>query len=248
METATATATAIKRTKKRRKKSKKGFWTLLVLDLLLLAVICDSVYLGYYAIGEFVRRVDAREAAAVQAMYQEATEVDIPNALRNYTAKRLTKQETIPAYSLSQIYELDLRKPSGVTAADLKLVTTKGLVGLEDAFVNAEEKYGVNCVFLMSIASLESGKGTMMFRPNNMFGYGKTGFSSKAEGINVVAKGLSARYLNPAGGLYGGSPTVKGVNKRYAANPQWYAKVGKYMESYYAVISRRHQEALSKIE
>ncbi len=242
------TATAIKHTKKQRKKSRKGFWVLLIFDVLLLMAICSSVLLGYYAIEEFVRRVDAREAASVQAMYQESTEVNIPNALRSYTAKRLTKQEAIPAYSLSQIYELDLREPSGVTAADLKLVTSKGLVGLEDAFVNAEEKYGVNCVFLMSIASLESGKGTMMFRPNNMFGYGRTGFSSKTEGINVVAKGLSTRYLNPSGGLYGGSPTVKGVNKRYAANPQWYAKVGKYMESYYAVISRRHNEALNKIK
>lgn len=239
--------TAIKHTKKRKKRSRKGFWALLIVDFLLVLLICGSVALGYYAIQEFVQRVDAREAAAVQAMYQESQEVNIPNALRNYTAKRLTKQEAIPAYSISQIYQLDLRKPSGVTAADLKLVTSKGLVGLEEAFVNAEEKYGVNCVFLMSIASLESAKGTMMFRPNNMFGYGRTGFSSKAEGINVVAKGLSSRYLNPSGGLYGGSPTVKGVNKRYAANPQWYAKVGNYMQEYYAVISKRHNEALSKI-
>lgn len=239
--------TAIKHTKKRKKRSRKGFRALLIVDFLLVLLICGSVALGYYAIQEFVQRVDAREAAAVQAMYQESQEVNIPNALRNYTAKRLTKQEAIPAYSISQIYQLDLRKPSGVTAADLKLVTSKGLVGLEEAFVNAEEKYGVNCVFLMSIASLESAKGTMMFRPNNMFGYGRTGFSSKAEGINVVAKGLSSRYLNPSGGLYGGSPTVKGVNKRYAANPQWYAKVGNYMQEYYAVISKRHNEALSKI-
>lgn len=240
--------TTIKHTKKRKKRSKKGFWALLIVDILLVLLICGSVALGYHAIQEFLQRVDAREAASVQAMYQESTKVNIPNALRNYTAKRLTKQESIPAYSISQIYQLDLREPSGVTAADLKLVTSKGLVGLEDAFVNAEEKYGVNCVFLMSIASLESAKGTMMFRPNNMFGYGRTGFSSKAEGINVVAKGLSSRYLNPGGGLYGGSPTVKGVNKRYAANPQWYAKVGNYMKEYYAVISKRHNEALSKFK
>lgn len=86
-----------------------------------------------------------------------------------------------------------------------------------------------------------------MFRPNNMFGYGQTGFSSKAEGINVVAKGLSTRYLDPSGSLYGGSPTVKGVNKRYAANPQWYVKVANYMEEYYSVISQRHNEALDAI-
>ena len=231
----------------KKKKSKKGFWILLIVDIFLLLLICASVAGGFYAAKVFAQQVEAAEAAHVAAMYKEAEEVNIPNALRSYTAKRLTKQETIPAYSISQIYELDLRKPSGVTAADLKLVTSKGLVGLEEAFVNAEEKYGVNCVFLMSIASLESAKGTMMFRPNNMFGYGRTGFSSKAEGINVVASGLSSRYLKPGASLYGGSPTVKGVNKRYAANPQWYAKVAKYMQEYYAVISSRHNEALKKI-
>lgn len=231
----------------KKKKSKKGFWILLIIDILLFLLICGSVAGGFYAAKVFAQQVEEAYAAHVAAMYEEAEEVNIPNALRSYTAKRLTKQETIPAYTVSQIYELDLREPSGVTAADLKLVTSKGLVGLEEAFVNAEEKYGVNCVFLMSIASLESAKGTQMFRPNNMFGYGRTGFSSKAEGINVVASGLSSRYLNPGASLYGGSPTVKGVNKRYAANPQWYVKVANYMQEYYAVISKRHNEALQKI-
>lgn len=232
----------------KKKKSKKAFWILLIIDLFLFFLICTSLIGGYFAIKAFAKQVEDTDEAHVAAMYQEAQEVNIPNALRDYTAKRLTKQEAIPAYSISQIYSLDLRKPSGVTVADLELVTSAGLVGLEEAFVNAEEKYGVNCIFLMSIASLESAKGTMMFRPNNMFGYGKTGFSSKAEGINVVAKGLSSRYLSPGGSLYGGSPTLKGVNKRYAANPKWYAKVGSYMEQYYAVISQRHNAALEKIK
>lgn len=231
-----------------KKKTSKGFRILLIIDILLFLILCASVAGGFYAAKFFAQQVEAADAARVESMHEKAEEVNIPNALRNYTAEHLTKQESIPAYSLSQLYQLDLRKPSGVTAQDLKQVTSKGLVGLEDAFVNAEEKYGVNCVFLMSIASLESAKGTMMFKPNNMFGYGGTGFSSKAEGINVVAKGLASRYLNPSGSLYGGSPTLQGVNKRYAANPQWYAKVGKYMEEYYAVISKRHNEALNKFK
>lgn len=232
----------------KKKKSKRNFWILAVSDLVLFLLLCSTIIGGFFAAKAFALQVEETNAAHVQAMYKEAKEVNIPGALRNYTAERLTKQESIPAYSISQLYSLDLRKPSNVTAADLKLVTSAGLTGLEDAFVNAEEKYGVNCVFLMSIASLESAKGTMMFRPNNMFGYGRTGFSSKAEGINVVASGLSSKYLRPGASLYGGSPTLKGVNKRYAANPQWHAKVGKYMEEYYAVISKKHNEALNKIK
>lgn len=235
---------------KKRKKTKKGFLILLILDLFFFLLLCTTITGGFYAAKVFAQQVENTDAAHVKEMYAKAEkqeEVNIPDALRSYTAKRLTKQESIPAYSISEIYNLDLREPSGVTAADLELVTSDGLVGLEDAFVNAEEKYGVNCIFLMSIASLESAKGTMMFRPNNMFGYGQSGFSSKAEGINVVAKGLSEKYLDPGGSLYSGSSTVKAVNKRYAANPQWYAKVAKYMEEYYAVISQRHTQALAQL-
>ena len=227
--------------------NKKSLKFLLALDLLLFALLCASVLGGILFAKSFAQQVEKKNAAQAAAMAKQAQEVDLPNALRTYTAQRLIKQESIPAYSMEQLYKLDLRKPSGVSAADLKLVTSHGLVGLEEAFVKAEQKYGVNCVFLMSIASLESAKGTMMFRDNNMFGYGRSGFSSKAEGINVVASGLSSKYLRPGASLYGGSPTLKGVNRRYAANPQWYAKVGKYMKQYYAVISKRHKEALKKI-
>ncbi|MBC6680192.1 glucosaminidase domain-containing protein [Zhenpiania hominis] len=235
---------------KKKRRSKNSFLILLVIDLFLFLLLCATIAGGFFAAKVFAQQVKETDEAKVQTMYakaEQAEKVNIPNALRSYTAERLTDQEAIPAYSVSEIYNLDLREPSGVTAADLELVTSDGLVGLEEAFVNAEEKYGVNCVFLMSIASLESAKGTQMFRPNNMFGYGQTGFSSKAEGINVVAKGLSTRYLDPSGSLYGGSPTVKGVNKRYAANPQWYVKVANYMEEYYSVISQRHNEALDAI-
>ncbi len=46
----------------------------------------------------------------------------------------------LPNYSLQQLYDLDLRIPSGVTEEDLKKVTRKGLVGLERAFYEAEKK------------------------------------------------------------------------------------------------------------
>lgn len=225
-------------------KSSRG---LLITDIVLFLIILASVIAGIVVAKNIIADANAATAAKAAAMQEKAVEVDLATALREYTADEVIEAVEIPNYSLEQIYAMDLRKPSGITAAELKLVTSAGLVGLEDAFVKAEETYGVNCIFLMSIASLESAKGTQMFRPNNMFGYGRTGFSSKEEGIMVVAKGLSSKYLNPGGSLYGGSPTLKGVNKRYAANPQWYAKVGKYMKSYYSVISKEHNKVLKKL-
>lgn len=178
----------------------------------------------------------------------DVPQADLAASLQSYTANEVVSQEAVPNYTLEQIYALDLRKPSGATEADLKKVTKAGLVGLEDTFLEAEEKYGVNAIFLMSIASLESAHGTQMFRTNNMFGYGNSGYPSKEACIMDVAQGLSSKYLNPSGSLYGGSSTLKGVNKRYAANPQWYAKVGKYMKSYYDVIAPYHNQSLEKIK
>ncbi|MBP3384596.1 MAG: glucosaminidase domain-containing protein [Firmicutes bacterium] len=178
---------------------------------------------------------------------------DVPQSnlaasLQTYTANEVIAQQAVPQPTLQQIYAMDLRTPSGATEADLKRVSKAGLVGLEDTFLQAEKQYGVNAIFLMSIASLESAHGTMMYRPNNMFGYGGKSYPSKEACIMDVASGLSSKYLRPGASLYGGSPTLAGVNKRYAANPQWYAKVGKYMKSYYDVIAPYHNQNLNKIK
>ncbi len=135
-----------------------------------------------------------------------------------------------PSYSLHELYDLDLRKPSGVTEADLKKVTRQGLVGLERAFFAAEQKYGVNCLFLISVAALESGWGTIMFRPNNMFGFGNRGFSSKEECIDYVARQISIYYFGK------GQYTPRTINRTYAANPAWYSRVSGFMNSMYQTI------------
>lgn len=190
----------------------------------------------------------AKEEKARKASKITAQPVDSAVYLQKYTIKNVKKSKAVPAYSFSQIQSMDLTKPSGASVADLKQVTSAGLVGLEEAFIKAEKKYHVNAIFVMSIASLESAKGTIMFKPNNMFGYGSSGFSSKAEGIYVVSKGLGTGYLNPSSGLYGGSKTLKGVNKRYASSSQWANKVGRYMQGYYSEIRNNKIKALNKIK
>lgn len=204
--------------------------------------------LGLYLL---VDKVDHAAAKADQAILQEkssaATDVDLANALRTSAANRVIADETIPAYSESQVRSMDVSKPSGVTEADLKLITKGNLKGLEGAFVKAEKDYGVNCLFVVAIASLESADGTMCFKPNNMFGFGKSGFSSKAEGINVVSKTLAQNYLRPGGSLYCGK-TISDVNKRYASSSTWDDKVAARMTSYYGTISKNRNATLAKLK
>lgn len=214
------------------------------------AVILSAVLfaLGLYLL---VDKVDHAAAKADQAILQEkssaATDVDLANALRTSAANRVIADETIPAYSESQVRSMDVSKPSGVTEADLKLITKGNLKGLEGAFVKAEKDYGVNCLFVVAIASLESADGTMCFKPNNMFGFGKSGFSSKAEGINVVSKALAQNYLRPGGSLYCGK-TISDVNKRYASSSTWDDKVAARMTSYYGTISKNRNATLAKLK
>ena len=137
-----------------------------------------------------------------------------------------------PQYSMDDIINMDLTAPSNVTYEDLCAVSQQGLVGLEQYFINAEKEYGVNCVFLMSIAALESGWGTSLFRENNLFGFGQYDFASKEECIYTVAKALSENYLSEDGSFHYGY-TVRDVWVKYATSTTWGYKIENIMYNLY---------------
>ncbi len=220
----------------------------LIAALIALAISAALLAACFYAEIEQIR---ADSAAASKALSQEgaksASEIDLATALRTSAVDRVIEGESFPSYSASQIMSLDVSQPSGATVSDLELVTRGGLVGLEEAFYKAEQDYGVNCLFVMAIAAHESANGTICFRPNNMFGFGSSGFSSKAEGIDVVARTLANSYLSPGGSLYSGK-TISSVNKRYAASTTWDDKVAANMVRYYATISEHRNAVLDKLK
>ena len=219
----------------------------------LITILTLALSAAMFAVGMLagIGETKARSAAASRSLTAEISafgkEVDLADALRVSTVNAVIEEESIPAYTNAQIRKLDVSKPSGVTKSDLKLVTQGALVGLEDAFLKAEQDYGINCLFVMAIASHESANGTICFRPNNLFGFGRSGFSSKAEGIDVVSRALARNYLSPGGSLYSGK-TISDVNKRYAASTTWDDKVASKMTHYYSVISSHHNAALEKLK
>ncbi len=218
---------------------------------IIIITICLSLALFLLGLLMAVHKVRSDAAAASAALTREkssaATEVDLANALRTSTVNAVFDGEAIPAYSTSEVMSLDVSKPSGVSVSDLELVTRGALVGLEEAFWQAEQDYNVNCLFVMAIAAHESANGTICFRPNNMFGYGGMSFDSKEECIDTVARGLANNYLDSSGGLYSGK-TISSVNKRYAASTTWDDKVARNMVNYYGTISENHNAALEKLK
>lgn len=189
-------------------------------------------------------KLPSKEKAADAA--SDLREYNLKEELRLTAVGNVLEQEEIPKYSYEEVSNMDVSKPSGVTVADLKLVTKKNLVGLEEAFYKAEQDYGINALFVLAIASHESAYGTHCFRPNNLFGFGRKGYASKEECIDVVAKCLATKYLKPGASLYSGN-TIDSVNKRYAADPAWDAKVAKKMVSFYEIISENHNRNLQKL-
>ncbi len=134
--------------------------------------------------------------------------------------------------------DTDLRSESGMGAAliDRYLAARTSLPPLGAAFVAAERAYGVNARYLVAHALLESGRGTSRIARtfHNLFGWNAVDadpvgqasrFADDAAGIDFVACQVSQLYLTPGGRWWGGAPTLRAMNRRYASDPAWAAKV-----------------------
>lgn len=141
------------------------------------------------------------------------------------------KEKMVRTYYTSS----DVSQPSLLTAEELNIaIEGTGLQGLGQYFYEAEQAYGVNSVFLLSIAILESGWGesTLAQTKNNLFGYQAYDndpnkamyFSSKAEAIHTVGSHLAKNYLRSDGKYYNGA-TPAGVNVMYCSGGEWASKV-----------------------
>lgn len=177
----------------------------------------------------------------------DTAKADAGDLLRQEAVDKVLDKESIPAYSFAEVQAMDMSKPSGVTVEDLKLVTREKLVGTEEKLYEMEQNYNLNCLFLLGIASHESAYGTMQFHPNNVCGYGYSGFPSINDCLDTVGRVLAKNYLDPSGPFYKGN-TIDSVNKTYAADPAWDSKVANKVTYFYQVISENHNKQLNKLK
>lgn len=214
------------------------------------AVICFALCMVMafgivgFAISQVAAANRAEQLIEVSANVTATAEAQFSASLTTSTQSIAAQINRIPLLSADTIYTMDITVPTGITAEDLEAVTTLGLVGLGDDFVMAEQTYGVNCVFIMAIATLESGSGLYNGAGNNMFGYGNYAFDSKEEGIMFVAKGLSNNYLAEDGSLFTGTKDIPGVWAHYATSETWGPRIASIMASYY---SQMHYNNLARL-
>lgn len=122
----------------------------------------------------------------------------------------------------------DITQPTSIKEKQLEILfksnsTYENLIGLEKAFVDAEEKYGVNAIFLLGIVGQESGfgKSRRAIEDNNLTGYAiynnnsEKQFDSKSEGITKTAKLLKENYIDKS------LKDIYSIGSVYCPNDEW---------------------------
>ena len=143
----------------------------------------------------------------------------------------------------------NLKTKTNYTASDInKLYTLMGasnsmLAGKGATFKAAEQKYGVNALYLVAHSALESawGKSNIAKAKNNFFGISAydsspytsaTKFDNVDAGILGAARWINEKYLSnssyPARGAHLGNK-VSGMNVNYATAPHWGESIASIM-------------------
>ena len=144
-----------------------------------------------------------------------------------------TIAKPIKNYSLT--VDSDLRTKSNLSADDYnKMLSDTKLKGLGKALEQAEKEYGVNGLYLMGLACLESNYGTSNFakKRNNLVGWGAYDsnpskakyFNSKDECILYVAEKLKTNYLSENGTYFEGY-SAKAIDIHYCSDKEHANKI-----------------------
>ena len=122
----------------------------------------------------------------------------------------------------------DLTRNSYVFSNQLKYALRGDLKNYASTFVECEEKYGVNAIFLSSIAALESGwaSSDLAEEKNNLFGWRQNDgkykdFKSVEKCIDHVAKTISTQYLDDTGAYYSGGTQICDIANYYSTSKDW---------------------------
>lgn len=169
----------------------------------------------------------------------EIKEVQVMTELAEVTNRsEVDRQQIIKTYIVNN--ETDLRTKSNVSIEEYqKMLENTALYEIAESLYNAEQKFGVNGLYLMGLACLESSYGNSNFAKNrnNIFGWnavdsnpGKASyFTSKNECVMFVAEKLSYNYLNENGCNFEGY-TAKDIDKHYCTDKQHANKIIKIIE------------------
>lgn len=160
-----------------------------------------------------------------------------PITIYSYTNERIILQEELEDYLKTGIWfierpvnkTMDAFTRTNILPEKLETILSKGLCGYGQAFYDMEQKYGVNSIFAISVAELESGSGTShaFKNKNNAFGIGPgRRFSSVESGIEYFGQLMNKSTY------YGKS--IDKIGSIYCVGGNWASKVKSLMCTNYA--------------
>ena len=149
--------------------------------------------------------------------------------------KKKNKDNNRKIISNEKNYTTNITSRTNLTSSDLtKITKNTKLHGIEDAVVKAEEDYGVNSIFILAVAALESGWGESNFAMyrNNLFGIcaydndvnAASSFASKGQCIDYFGRLISKEYFAK------GYTDPFSINTKYASSTTWGSNVYAMMQ------------------
>ena len=186
-----------------KKKMKKGI------------IIATLVFVGggLFLNSRFYTTSQEEVYSTLKEKYGVAVVQTTPDIISDAISEKTSENQIQKNLTLS--VNSDLRVASNVTSEEIdKMLEGTKLHGLGSAFVEAEQKYGVNALYMMGLACLESGFGNSAFaqKRNNLYGWNAVDsnpnnastFTNKKEATLYVASKLQSNYLTEGGVYYEG--------------------------------------------
>lgn len=115
------------------------------------------------------------------------------------------------------------------SAEDLnKCLKGTKLEGMGQIFLDTQNKYGINAIFLIAISGVESNYGRKPQKNSfSIFGTGDRTSKSYAECLDKLGNNLKQNYIKRNKLV-----TIEKINKKYApSNPKWAGEITKHMKS-----------------
>ncbi len=230
---------------------------------------------SYYEVknGEWVYNsaIDPLTSTEYEEIVLGTAPIDAQEGLKYYTdddenfyvESNLSKKNITPSLRSNSYFQfLPFRSVSNYTASDFKsYLKKKGHSGSKyynytNAFVDAQNKEGINSLMLFSFANHEGAYGESYYSKtcNNFFGWGaydsnpdnackKYGWPTPYDGIMAESIGLNQGYFDVQDYRYNGTHVgnkSSGMNVKYASDPDWGKKISNLI--YEADMGMGHKE------
>lgn len=195
---------------------------------------------GGFINGKYAKSIEKNEATKLISQQESKPKPKPVFEQPKVKAKVVTKSnETVAtkvsSRTVSGPVQISVVGSSNLTQGQLaSILDGTGLAGIESALIAVEDTFGINALFTLAVAKLESGNGqsSLAKGKNNLFGMNAVDgnaynaaftYSSKNESVMDFGHRIKKNYVNK------GLNTLSSINTKYSSSSAWASKVEQIM-------------------